>query len=134
MKESDIEAFYRQPWVMVASDGQAGGRHPRGAGTFTRVLGRFVRERNWLTLEDAVRKMTSAPATRLGLVDRGVIREGMKADLVIFDPKQVIDHSTFRDPTLLSTGIERVFVNGESVWEQGKPTGRLPGSVIRKLR
>jgi len=70
MKESDIEAFYRQPWVMVASDGQAGGRHPRGAGTFTRVLGRFVRERQWLTLEEAVRKMTAAPASRLRLSDR----------------------------------------------------------------
>jgi N-acyl-D-amino-acid deacylase len=132
MKESDIKAFYRQPWVMVASDGQAGGRHPRGAGTFTRVLGRFVRELQWLTLEDAVGKMTVAPASRLGLSDRGLIREGMKADLVIFNSKRVIDLSTFKDPTLLSTGIEQVFVNGESVWEQGKPTGRLPGSVIRK--
>jgi N-acyl-D-amino-acid deacylase len=133
MKETDIEAFYRQPWVMVASDGQAGGRHTRGAGTFTRVLGRFVREKQWLTLEDAVRKMTAAPASRLGLTDRGVIREGMKADLVIFDPKSVIDRSTFKEPTLLSNGIERVFVNGESVWQQGKTTGKLPGSVIRKV-
>jgi N-acyl-D-amino-acid deacylase len=133
MQESDIKAFYRQPWVMVASDGQAGGRHPRGAGTFTRVLGRFVRERQWLTLEEAVRKMSAAPASRLGLSDRGLVREGMKADLVIFDPKSVSDRSTFKEPTFLSTGIERVFVNGEQVWEQGKPTGRLPGRVIKKL-
>ncbi len=132
MKDADIKVFYQQPWVMVASDGQAGGRHPRGAGTFTRVLGRFVRERGWLTLEEAVRKMTAAPASRLGLSDRGLIREGMKADLVIFDPKRVIDRSTFKEPLLLSVGIERVFVNGEAVWEQGKPTGRLPGTVIRK--
>lgn len=132
MKDSDIRVFYRQPWVMVASDGQAGGRHPRGAGTFTRVLGRFVRERAWLTLEEAVRKMTAAPASRLGLNDRGLIREGMKADLVIFDPKRVIDRSTFKEPLLLSEGIERVFVNGEPVFENGKPTGRLPGAVIRK--
>jgi N-acyl-D-amino-acid deacylase len=132
MKDSDIKTFYRQPWVMVASDGQAGGRHPRGAGTFTRVLGRFVRERGWLTLEEAVRKMTSAPASRLGLYDRGLIREGMKADLVIFDPKRVIDRSTFKEPQLLSEGIERVFVNGEPVFEKGKTTGRLPGIVIRK--
>jgi N-acyl-D-amino-acid deacylase len=132
MKDSDIKVFYREPWVMVASDGQAGGRHPRGAGTFTRVLGRFVRERVWLTLEAAVRKMTSAPALRLGLNDRGLIREGMKADLVIFDPKRVIDRSTFKDPLLLSEGIDRVFVNGEPVFENGKPTGRLPGAVIRK--
>ena len=133
MKDSDIKIFYHQPWVMVASDGQAGGRHPRGAGTFTRVLGRFVRERQWLTLEDAVRKMTSAPASRLGLYDRGVVREGMKADLVIFDPKRVIDRSTFKEPQLLSEGIERVFVNGEPVFEKGKTTGRLPGVVIRKV-
>ena len=132
MKDSDIKTFYRQPWVMVASDGQAGGRHPRGAGTFTRVLGRFVRERQWLTLEDAVRKMTSAPASRLGLYDRGLIREGMKADLVVFDAKRVIDRSTFKEPQLLSEGIEHVFVNGEPVFEKGKTTGRLPGVVIRK--
>ena len=132
MKDSDIRVFYRQPWVMVASDGQAGGRHPRGAGTFTRVLGRFVRERQWLTLEEAVRKMTSSPASRLGLYDRGLIREGMKADLVIFDPKRVIDRSTFKEPLLLSEGIERVFVNGEPVFEKGVTTGRFPGVVIRK--
>lgn len=132
MRDSDIKVFYRQPWVMVASDGQAGGRHPRGAGTFTRVLGRFVRERQWLTLEEAVRKMTASPASRLGLYDRGVIREGMKADLVIFDPKRVIDRSTFKEPLLLSEGIERVFVNGEPVFENGATTGRFPGVVIRK--
>ena len=132
MKESDVIMFYRQAWVMVASDGQAGGRHPRGAGTFPRVLGRFVRERVWLTLEEAVRKMTAAPASRLGLNDRGLLRVGMKADLVMFDPKRVIDRSTFKDPLLLSEGIDRVFVNGEPVFENGKPTGRLPGVVIRK--
>jgi len=134
MKESDIKTFYRQPWVMVASDGQAGGRHPRGAGTFPRVLGRLVREQQWITLEEAVRKMTSAPATRLGLFDRGLIREGMKADLVIFDAKRVIDRSTFKEPLLTSEGISRVFVNGEPVWQDGKTTGSLPGEVIRKSR
>jgi len=134
MKEADIKTFYRQPWVMVASDGQAGGRHPRGAGTFPRVLGRFVREQQWITLEEAVRKMTSAPATRLGLFDRGLIREGMKADLVIFDAKRVIDRSTFKEPLLTSEGISLVFVNGESVWQDGKTTGNLPGEVIRKSR
>jgi N-acyl-D-amino-acid deacylase len=132
MKEADIKTFYRQPWVMVASDGQAGGRHPRGAGTFPRVLGRLVREQQWITLEEAVRKMTSAPATRLGLFDRGLIREGMKADLVIFDAKRVIDRSTFKEPLLTSEGISRVFVNGEPVWQDGKTTGNLPGEVIRK--
>jgi len=96
------------------------------------VLGRFVRELHWLTLEEAVRKMTSAPAARLGLKDRGVIREGMKADLVIFDPTRVLDRSTFKEPQLLSEGVERVFVNGVPVWENGKTTGQLPGIVIRK--
>ncbi|HLG13271.1 MAG TPA: D-aminoacylase [Blastocatellia bacterium] len=132
MNEADVRAFYRQPWVMVASDGGIGSRHPRGAGTFTKVLGRFVRELHWLTLEEAVRKMTSAPAARLGLKDRGVIREGMKADLVIFDPTRVLDRSTFKEPQLLSEGVERVFVNGVPVWENGKTTGQLPGIVIRK--
>lgn len=132
MKEADIRAFYRQRWVMVASDGGIGSRHPRGSGTFTKVLGRFAREQHWLTLAEAVRKMTSMPARRLGLTDRGLIRAGMKADLVIFDPRRVLDRSTFKEPQLLSEGIERVFVNGEPVWEQGKTTGRLPGVVIRK--
>ncbi|HKY03764.1 MAG TPA: D-aminoacylase, partial [Blastocatellia bacterium] len=131
MNEADVRAFYRQPWVMVASDGGIGGRHPRGAGTFPRVLGRFVRERRWLALEEAVRKMTSAPAARLKLADRGRIKTGMKADLVLFDPRRVIDRSTFKEPQLLSAGIARVFVNGEPVWEGGKTTGRLPGRVIR---
>jgi N-acyl-D-amino-acid deacylase len=132
MNEADVRAFYQQSWVMVASDGGIGSRHPRGSGTFTKVLGRFAREQHWLTLSEAVRKMTSMPAKRLGLTDRGVVREGMKADLVIFDPKRVVDRSTFKEPQLLSEGIERVFVNGEPVWEQGKTTGRLPGVVIRK--
>lgn len=132
MKESDIEVFYRQPWVMVASDGGIGGRHPRSSGAFPRVLGRYVRQSRWLTLEEAVRKMTSMPAKRLGLSDRGLIREGMKADIVIFDSRRVIDRATFKQPQLISTGIERVFVNGVPVWEQGKTTGQLPGRVLRK--
>ncbi len=132
MNEADLRAFYVQRWVMVASDGGIGSRHPRGSGTFTKVLGRFVREQHWLTLPEAVRKMTSLPAKRLGLTDRGLIREGMKADLVIFDPKRVIDRSTFKEPQLLSEGVERVFVNGEPVWENGKVTGLMPGEIIRK--
>ena len=132
MNEADVHAFYSQRWVMVASDGGIGSRHPRGSGTFPRVLGRFAREQHWFPLEEAIRKMTSAPAARLALSDRGLIRGGMKADLVIFDPKRVLDKSTFKEPQLLSEGIERVFVNGEPVWEQGKPTGSLPGNVIRR--
>lgn len=130
MVDEDIRAFYQWPWSMVASDGGIGMRHPRGAGTFPRVLGRFVRERQWLTLEDAVRKMTSLPAARLGLTDRGVIRPGAWADLVLFDPATVIDRSTFDEPFTLSTGIRQVWVNGTLVWDEPRTTGARPGQVI----
>jgi N-acyl-D-amino-acid deacylase len=132
MIESDIKAFYQQPWVMVASDGGIGAHHPRGAGTFPRVLGLYVREKHWLTLPEAIRKMTSLPAQRLGWKDRGVIREGAFADLVLFDPEAVIDRSTFLKPFELPAGIEKVFVNGELVWDAGKPTGARPGRVLPK--
>lgn len=132
MTEEDLRVFYQQPWTMVSSDGAIGGRHPRGAGSFPRVLGRFVREKKWLTVEEAVRKMTSLPAGRLGLKDRGVIRKGMKADLVLFNPDTVIDNSTFADPLKLSSGIEKVFVNGQLVWDAGKTTGMRPGRVLAK--
>ncbi len=132
MIEPDIKAFYQQPWVMVASDGGIGSKHPRGAGTFPRVLGRYVREKHWLTLPEAIRKMTSLPARRLGWKDRGVIREGAIADLVLFNPKTVIDRSTFTSPFELPTGIEKVFVNGELVWDADKPTGARPGRVLPK--
>jgi len=132
MIESDIKAFYQRPWVMVASDGGIGSHHPRGAGTFPRVLGLYVREKRWLTLPEAVRKMTSLPAQRLGWKDRGVIREGAFADLVLFDPDTVIDRSTFAKPFELPSGIEKVFVNGELVWDDRKPTGARPGRVLPK--
>jgi N-acyl-D-amino-acid deacylase len=134
MTEADIKAFYQQPWVMVASDGGIGigGTHPRGAGTFPRVLGVFVREKHWLTLPKAIRKMTSLPAQRLGWKDRGVIREGAVADLVLFNPDTVIDHATFAKPTELSSGIETVFVNGTVVWKDHKATGERPGRVLPK--
>ena len=133
MKEEDIRVFYQQPWVMVSSDGGIGSRHPRGAGTFPRVLGRFVREDHWLSLSEAIRKMTSLPAARLGLRDRGFIRAGFKADLVLFDPKQVIDRATFEQPQLLAAGINRVFVNGTEVWAAGKVSGAHPGRALRHL-
>jgi len=132
MTEADIKAFYQQPWVMVASDGGIGigGSHPRSAGTFPRVLGLFVREKHWLTLPEAIRKMTSLPAQRLGWKDRGTIREGALADLVLFNPDTVIDHATFAKPTELSAGIQAVFVNGVVVWRDGKATGEYPGRVL----
>ena len=133
MVDDDIRAFYKWPWTMVASDGGIGYRHPRGAGTFPRVLGRFVRERQWLTLEDAIRKMTSLPAARLKLTDRGVIKAGAWADLVLFDPATVIDNSTFNEPFTLSTGIRNVWVNGTLVWDEPRTTGARPGQVITPL-
>jgi N-acyl-D-amino-acid deacylase len=130
MIESDIKAFYQQPWVMVASDGGIGSRHPRGAGTFPRVLGIYVREKHWLTLPEAIRKMTSLPAKRVGWNDRGIIREGAYADLVLFNPETVIDRSTFASPFVLPAGIEKVFVNGTLVWSSDKATGSRPGRVL----
>ena len=132
MKDEDIREFYRQPWVMVGSDGGIGVRHPRGAGSYPRVLGRFVRELGWLNLEEAVQKMTSQPATRLRIADRGVIRPGMKADLVLLDGARVIDRSTFQEPQLLADGIQRVFVNGVEVWRAGAVTGATPGRALRR--
>ncbi len=131
MKTEDVDTFYRQPWVMVASDGGIDNDHPRGAGTFPRVLGRFVREKHLFSLEEAVRKMTSLPAARMSLKDRGRIAAGMKADLVLFNPETVIDRSTFEGPRRLSDGLELVVVNGEAVWSAGKPTGAKPGRVLR---
>ncbi|MGH9316836.1 MAG: N-acyl-D-amino-acid deacylase family protein [Thermoanaerobaculia bacterium] len=130
MKSDDVLTFYRQPWVMVASDGGIGSNHPRGAGTFPKVLGRYVRELRLFSLAEAVRKMTSLPARRLKLKDRGEIRPGMKADLVLFDPATVIDRSTFAEPGRLSEGIRTVLVNGAVVWEGGRATGNRPGRVL----
>jgi N-acyl-D-amino-acid deacylase len=132
MKDSDISTFYRQPWVMVSSDGGIGSRHPRGAGTYPRVLGRYVRELHWLTLPEAIRKMTSLPAQRFKLKDRGLIRSGFKADLVVFDPRTILDRATFQEPQQISTGVQRVFVNGTEVWTDGKVTGSRPGRALRR--
>jgi len=130
MAEEDMRVFYRQPWVMVASDGGVDVSHPRGAGTFPRVLGRFVRDEKWLTLPDAIRKMTSLPAARLGLKDRGTIKVGMKADLVLFDPDTILDMSTFERPRLRARGIHAVFVNGSPVWTGDRPDGNRPGVIL----
>jgi N-acyl-D-amino-acid deacylase len=130
MIEDDLRTFYRQPWVMVASDGGILMSHPRGAGTFPRVLGRYVRDEHWMTLPDAIRRMTSLPASRLGLKDRGIIRVGMKADLVLFDPATVRDMSTFEQPRLRAQGIQAVFVNGVPVLGPAGAGGPLPGRVL----
>lgn len=132
MTEADMRVFYHQPWTMVSSDGGIANDHPRGAGTFPRVLGRFVREEKWLTLPEAIRKMTSLPATQLKLADRGVIKPGMKADLVLFDPDTVLDRSTFDQPRLRAAGIHRVWVNGGSVWLDDHSGGERPGRVLTR--
>jgi N-acyl-D-amino-acid deacylase len=132
MTESDVKTFYQTPWIMVSSDGGIGSRHPRGTGTFPRVLGRFVRENKWMSLEEAIRKMSSMPADRLGLKDRGRIRKGLKADLVLFDANTVIDNATFVQPQVTSAGIRAVFVNGVKVWDGEKVTGATSGSILRR--
>ena len=130
MVDEDIRTFYRQPWTMVASDGGVGARHPRGAGTFPRVLGRYVREQQWLSLPEAIRKMTAAPAARLKLAGRGRIAPGAIADLVLFDPKTIVDRSTFDAPFELPTGIEKVWVRGELVWDAGRAQAAHSGVVL----
>jgi N-acyl-D-amino-acid deacylase len=132
MIEDDLRVFYQQPWVMVASDGGIANNHPRGAGTFPRVLGRYVRDARWLTLPEAIRKMTAMPAARMGLTDRGLLKPGLKADLVLFDPATVIDHSTFEQPRALATGISRVWVNGGLVWTGSEAGGERPGRVLTR--
>jgi N-acyl-D-amino-acid deacylase len=131
MIEPDIRTFYQQPWVMVASDGGIGGRHPRGAGSFPRVLGRYVRESQWLSLEEAIRKMSAFPAARIGLRERGQLKVGWRADVVVFDARQVIDRSTMIDPLVESVGVIHLLVNGVPVVETGQVTKALPGLVWR---
>lgn len=104
--------------------------HPRNYGTFPRVLGRYVREKHVLGLEEAVAKMTRIPAERFGLTDRGVIKEQACADLVVFDPQTVADEATFLDPRRQSVGIKHVIVNGVPVVDAGEHTGALPGRVV----
>jgi N-acyl-D-amino-acid deacylase len=132
MIEDDLRTFLRQPWVMVSSDGGIANNHPRGAGTYPRVLGRYVRELGWLTLPEAIHRMTARPAARLGLRDRGMVKPGMKADLVLFDPAAVIDRATFEQPRALSAGIARVWVNGAQVWTGSAVTEARPGRMLTR--
>ncbi|MDH3732299.1 MAG: D-aminoacylase [Gemmatimonadota bacterium] len=133
MNDDDVDEFMRSRWVMTSSDGGIGSPHPRGAGTFPRVLGHYVRERGLIGLEQAVRRATSMPARRMSLNDRGVIRVGARADLVAFDAATVADRSTFSDPGLTAVGIDRVWVAGELVWAEGAVTGARPGKAVRAL-
>jgi N-acyl-D-amino-acid deacylase len=132
MAEKDIEVLLRWPHANVCSDGASGGGHPRGYGAFPRVLGRYVRERKVLPLEEAVRKMTSLAAAHMGLAERGTIAPGMPADLVLFDPRTVRDRATPEHPTLPAAGIVRVWTNGVEVYRDGRSTGARPGLVLRR--
>ncbi|HET7891262.1 MAG TPA: D-aminoacylase [Candidatus Sulfotelmatobacter sp.] len=140
MSQPDVTLALQQPWVAIDNDSEgtspAGllGRahpHPRAYGTFPRILAKYVREEKVLTLEDAIRKFSALPAQRMRLTDRGVLKQGMWADVVIFDPAIVRDRATFDNPNQLSEGMEYVLVNGVPVIDQKKMTGALPGKVLR---
>jgi dihydroorotase/N-acyl-D-amino-acid deacylase len=140
MSEPDVALALQQPWVSVDNDssgtspeGMLGEEHPhpRAYGTFPRILRKYVREEKKLTLEDAIRKFSALPAQRMRLTDRGVLKQGMWADVVVFDPETVRDLATFDDPNRLSEGMDYVLINGVPVIENGKMTGALPGKVLR---
>jgi dihydroorotase/N-acyl-D-amino-acid deacylase len=140
MSQSDVTLALEQPWVAIDNDSSGTSPegilgqehpHPRAYGTFPRILRKYVREEKVLTIEDAIRKMSALPAQRLRLTDRGVLKAGMWADVVIFDPATVRDLATFDNPNQLSEGMEYVLVNGVPVIDQGKMTGALPGKVLR---
>ena len=137
MSEPDVQNIMREPFTMIASD--SGVRqldesvpHPRGYGNNVRVLGRYVRELKLISLEDAIRKMTSLPAQTFGFQDRGLLRPGFAADLVIFDEKTVGDRATYDNPHQFPSGISSVFVNGEIVFSDGAMTNARPGVALRR--
>jgi N-acyl-D-amino-acid deacylase len=136
--EDNVRLQLRQPWIAIATDARgidpadpdAVEQHPRACGTYPRVLGRYVREEHVLSLEDAVRKMSTAVASRLRLRDRGTLREEMLADVVVFDPQTVCDHATYEDPHRLSTGVRDVWVNGRRALRDGIVTGEKAGRAL----
>ncbi|MFW9905116.1 MAG: amidohydrolase family protein [Candidatus Thorarchaeota archaeon] len=139
MQEEDIRRIMMNKYTMIGTDGWGvaptgilghGKPHPRFYGTYPRVLGKYVREEGLLTLEDAIRKMTSFPAQKLGLQDRGIIRKNMWADVVVFDPNEVIDRATYNNPHQFPVGIKHVIVNGEIVVEDERQTEKLPGKIL----
>jgi dihydroorotase/N-acyl-D-amino-acid deacylase len=140
MDEPDVKLALQQPWVSVDNDSQGTSPegllgtehpHPRAYGTFPRILRKYVREESALTLPDAIRKFTALPAQRMRLTDRGVLKQGLAADLVIFDPATIADEATFENPNQFSRGMDYVLVNGVPVIADGKMTGALPGKVLR---
>jgi N-acyl-D-aspartate/D-glutamate deacylase len=131
MSESDVAKFIEWPFAVICSDGNGGG-HPRGYGSFTRILGKYVREDKIMSLETAIYKMTGQTANYLGIKDRGIIEAGKKADLVLFNPETVIDHAVIGNSNALSTGIEMVWVNGQLIYKNQKATGLKPGVLIKR--
>jgi dihydroorotase/N-acyl-D-amino-acid deacylase len=138
MSEENVELQLKQPWIKFGTD--AGGVnpdstrqlvHPRSYGTFPRILGHYVRDRGVMSLEEAVRKASSAVATRLSIQERGLLREGLYADIVVFDPVTINDKATFTEPHQVSEGVKHVFVNGVQVVADGKHTGAKPGRIVR---
>jgi len=136
--DSNVANQIRKPWMKFGTDAEAFdpdsakiATHPRAYGTYPRILGKYVREEHVLALEDAVRKMTGAVAARLSIRDRGELREGMFADIMIFDPNTIIDRATYERPHQLSVGVRYVFVNGVAVVDNAKVTGAKPGTIVR---
>jgi dihydroorotase/N-acyl-D-amino-acid deacylase len=139
MNEANVAMQLRQPWVVIGSDAEGldpatarGIAHPRAYGSFPRILGRYVRDERLFTLEEAVRRMTSATAARLGISDRGRIAPGTFADIVVFDPATIADRATYERPHQLAVGVATVLVNGQVVWRDGAATGALPGRALRR--
>jgi N-acyl-D-amino-acid deacylase len=132
--EQDMREILKHPCCMVGSDGLPHDAlpHPRLWGTFPRVLGRYARDLNVMSLEAAVHKMTGLPAVTFALGKRGLIAAGMKADITVFDPKTIIDRATFEDPTQMAEGIVHVFVNGELAWTQNAVTSKRSGRFLRR--
>jgi N-acyl-D-aspartate/D-glutamate deacylase len=141
MSEDDVRLALSRPWVSLCTDspGQAvdgpfvgESAHPRGFGSMPRVLGHYVREVRLFSLEEAVRKMTSLPARRVGLYERGILRPGMFADIAVFDPEQIRDLATFENPTRYSEGVDYVIVNGRLVLDEGRMSSERPGRFVRR--
>ena len=140
MSEDNLRKEIAIPWMSFGSDGQSmapegvflnSATHPRAYGNFARLLGKYVRDETIITLEDAVYRLTTLPATNLKLDRRGALKVGYYAAVLVFDPAKVQDHSTFEDPHQLSTGMSHVFVNGVQVLRDGEHTGAMPGRVVR---
>lgn len=131
MDETDIKAFMDWEHTNFCSDGAHSG-HPRGYGSFARIMGKYVRNENTMDLTTAIHKATWLPAQRLGLLDRGKIDIGFSADLVMFSPETILDHATFKEPTLLSTGIQKVWVNGQLAWDKKAATSARAGQILKR--